>query len=52
MWSGALEEEIRVWYSQEGEKDKRLFFFSLSTFLSLSHIKHFFVFFITQHNSA
>ena len=34
--SGVLEEEIRVWGSPGGEKDK-LFFFSV--FLSLSHIK-------------
>ena len=38
--SGALEEEIGVWKSQGGRKDKGLFF--SSTFLSLSHIKHFF----------
>ena len=37
--SGALEEERRVWNSQGGEKDKRLFF---STYISLSHIKRFF----------
>ena len=40
----ALEEEIGVWNSQAGE-DKRLFLFLISTFLSLSHIKHFFFFF-------
>ena len=39
---GALEEEIAVWNSQGGGKDKGLFFFSPSTFLSLSHIKLFF----------
>ena len=33
--SGALEEETRVWSSQEGEKDK-LF----STFLNLNPTKH------------
>ena len=37
--SGALKEEIGVWNSQGGGKDKHLFF---STFLSLSHIKCFF----------
>ena len=46
-----LKEEIGVWNSQGGGKDRRslflflyfisLFFFSLSTFLSLSHIKWF-----------
>ena len=35
------EEEREVCGSQGGRKDKCLFFFSLSTFLSLSHIKHF-----------
>ena len=40
---GVLEEEIGVWNSQGGGKDKGLFFFP-STFLSLSHIKHFFFF--------
>ena len=39
--SGALEEEIGVWNSQGGRKDKHLFF---STFLSLRHLKHFFFF--------
>ena len=44
--SGVLEEERGGWSSQGGEKDKcPLFFFflslSLSTFLSLSHIKGF-----------
>ena len=38
--SGVLEEQIGVWSSQGGGKDK-LFFFP-STFLSFSHIKHFF----------
>ena len=44
--SGALKQEIEVWNSQGGGKDKCLFFFfslSLSTFLSLSHIKPFFL---------
>ena len=36
--SGVLE-ETGIWNSQGGGKDKHLFF---STFLSLSHIKHFF----------
>ena len=36
--SGALKADIRVWNSQGGGKDKRLF---SSTFLSLSHIKCF-----------
>ena len=40
--SGALEEEIGVWNSQGGAKDKQLFF--SSTFLSLSN-KTFFLFF-------
>ena len=38
--SGALKAEIGVWNSQGGGKDKHLFF---STFLSLSHIKRFFL---------
>ena len=38
------EEEREVWGSQGGGKDKGIIFFpSLSTFLSLSHIKHFFL---------
>ena len=40
--TGALEDEIGAWNSQGGEKDK-IFFFFLSTFLSLSHIKGFFL---------
>ena len=44
--SGIFEEETGVWNSQGGGKDK-LFFFSLSTFLSLSHIKLFFFFFLS-----
>ena len=40
--SGVLEEERGVCNSQGGGKDKHLFFFFNSTFLSLSHIKHFF----------
>ena len=39
--SGALKEEIGVWNSQGGGKDKHFFVFS--TFLSLGHIKHFFL---------
>ena len=45
--SGVPEEEREIWGSQGGGKDKRLFYFlslSLSTFLSLSHIKDFFFF--------
>ena len=38
--SGALEEEIEVWNSQGGGKDKHFF---PTTFLSLSHIKHFYL---------
>ena len=41
--SGALGAEIGVWGSQRGGKDKQFFFFPLSTFLSLSHIKRFFL---------
>ena len=41
--SRVLEEDIRVWSAQGGRKDKHFFFLcSLSTFLSLSHIKYFF----------
>ena len=39
----ALKEEIGVWNSQGGGKDKCLFFFFSFTFLSLSHIKGFFL---------
>ena len=39
--SGLLEEEIGVWNSQGRGKDDCLSFF-FSTFLSLSHMKHFF----------
>ena len=39
--SGALEEEIDIWNSQGGKKDKCLFF--LSTFLSFSLIKYLFL---------
>ena len=42
--SGVLKVEIGVWGSQGEGKDKLFFFFSLSTFLSLSHIKWFFLF--------
>ena len=42
--SGALKEEIRVWNSQGGGKDKIFFFFFISTFLPFSYIKHFFFF--------
>ena len=38
--SGVLEEEIRVWGSQEGRRDNVYF----STLLSLSHTKQFFSF--------
>ena len=38
---GVLEEEIEAWNSQGGGKDKHLFF--PSTFLSLRHIKCFFL---------
>ena len=53
--SGALKEEIRVWNSQGGGKDKLFFFFH--TFLSLSHIKLFFFLLspelmITQQNNS
>ena len=43
--SGTLKAEIGVWNSQEGGKNKLFFFFRLclSTFLSLSHIKRFFL---------
>ena len=44
--SGTLKAEIGVWNSQEGGKNKLFFFFfrlCLSTFLSLSHIKRFFL---------
>ena len=41
--SGALKGEIGAWNSQGGGKDKHLFFFFSSTFLSLSHIKIFFL---------
>ena len=42
--SGVTREEKGVWNSQREIMDKHLFFFFflLSTFLSLSHIKHFF----------
>ena len=40
--SGVPEEEKGVWGSQGGGKDKILFFFP-STFLSLTHIKCFFL---------
>ena len=40
--SRALKVEIGVWNSQGGRKDE-LFFFSLSTFLSLSRIKRFYL---------
>ena len=41
--SGVTREEKGVWNSQRERMDKHLFFFFLlSTFLSLSHIKHFF----------
>ena len=40
---GVPKEEKGVWGSQGGGKDK-FFFSSLSTFLSLSHIKYFFFF--------
>ena len=40
--SGAFKEKIGVWNSQGGGKDKHLFF-PPSTFLSLSHIKCFFI---------
>ena len=43
--SGALKEEIGVWNSQGGGKDKHPFF---SMFLSLSHIKHSFFFFFIK----
>ena len=39
--SGVPEEEKGVWNSQGGGKDKCIFF--SSTFLSLSHIKHFLI---------
>ena len=41
---GVTREEKGVWNSQRERKDKHrfCFFFSLCTFLSLSHIKHFF----------
>ena len=39
--SGVPDENIGVWNSQGGGKDKLFFFFS--TFLSLSHMKHFFI---------
>ena len=43
--SGVPEEEIGVWNSQGGGNDRQcFFFFFFFTFLSLSHIKHFFFF--------
>ena len=44
--SGALEEEIGVWNPQGEGKDKCLYF--SSTFLSLGHIKIFFLFFFLK----
>ena len=41
MGSGTLKAEIGIWGSQGGGKDKHFLF---STFLSLSHIEHFFFF--------